>query len=134
MSSGTEHNWQSNAPTRVSLSTTAATAGFRPPNRSKWKAGLGQLADGKNTVVKISGIVASAKPDIWTPDDLAPIIEYTVEQFGKDRIMFAGDWPVCTITATFRQWVEALRVIVKDWSYADRRRLFHDNAVAFYGL
>ena len=28
--------------------------------------------------------------------------------FGPDRVMFAGDWPVCTRAATFRQWVEAL--------------------------
>jgi predicted TIM-barrel fold metal-dependent hydrolase len=48
--------------------------------------------------------------------------------------MFGGDWPVCTLAATYRQWVEALRTIVRDRSERDQRKLFHDNAVAFYRL
>ena len=48
--------------------------------------------------------------------------------------MFGGDWPVCTLTATYRQWVEALKSIVRNRPEADQRKLFHDNAVKFYGL
>jgi len=85
-------------------------------------------------VCKISGIVASAKPGAWTADDLAPIVLHTAEAFGRERIMFAGDWPVCTRAATFKQWVEALQTIVAGWSEADRRKLFHDNAARVYGF
>ena len=28
--------------------------------------------------------------------------------------MFGGDWPVCTLAATYKQWVEALKKIVED--------------------
>jgi L-fuconolactonase len=48
--------------------------------------------------------------------------------------MFGGDWPVCTKAATLKQWVEALKAIVRDRSAVEQRKLFHDNAVAFYGL
>jgi L-fuconolactonase len=48
--------------------------------------------------------------------------------------MFGGDWPVCTLTATYAQWVAALKAIVAGWSDEDRRKLFHDNAARFYGL
>ena len=61
---------------------------------------------------KVSGIVASAAPDPWTADDLAPIINHVLDTFGPDRVMFGGDWPVCTLAATYRQWVEALKAIV----------------------
>ena len=46
----------------------------------------------------------------WTADDLAPIV-LTLRRavFGPDRIMFGSDWPVCTLRATYRQWVEALK-------------------------
>ena len=51
-----------------------------------------------------------------------------------ERVMFGGDWPVCTMTATYRQWVEALKTIVRQRPAEEQRKLFHDNAVRFYGL
>jgi predicted TIM-barrel fold metal-dependent hydrolase len=100
---------------------------------SGWRKGIAEVARRKNTVCKVSGIVAGAKKD-WKADDLAPAIKYTLEVFGPDRVMFAGDWPVCTGRATLRQWIEALKTIVRDRPKAEQRKLFHDNAVAFYGL
>jgi pseudouridine synthase len=46
--------------------------------------------------------------------------------------MFAGDWPVCTLKASFAQWVGALKQIVKDRPIAFQKKLFHDNAAKFY--
>lgn len=101
--------------------------------RAKWMQGMREMAQRPNVVCKISGIIVTA-PKQWTPDDLAPNMNFTMDTFGKDRIMFAGDWPVCTLRAAYRQWLEALQTIVKNWSSADKRKLFHDNAVQFYGL
>lgn len=103
-------------------------------DRSQWKADIAAVAKHKNVVGKISGIVASAKKGEWKADDLAPIINHTLEVFGPDRVMFGGDWPVCTLAATYQQWVEALKTIVASRPEAEQRKLFHDNAVAFYGL
>jgi len=80
------------------------------------------------------GIVATAEPGKWRADDLAPIINHTMDVFGPDRVMFGGDWPVCTKTATYKQWVEALKEIVADRTPEAQKKLFHDNAVRFYGL
>lgn len=109
-------------------------ANVQSPDLTQWKRDIAEVARRKNVVCKISGIVASAKPDTWSADDLAPIILHCAEVFGKDRIMFASDWPVCTMTATYRHWVEALQSIVQHWSEADKRKLFHDNAIRFYEL
>jgi L-fuconolactonase len=105
-------------------------------DRSTWQKGLSAIAAHKNVMCKISGIVASAKPDAWTAADLTPIIGSTINEFGIDRVMFGGDWPVCTLAASYRQWVEALRQILREMqmSAADQRKLFHDNAEQFYGL
>ena len=103
-------------------------------DRSQWERDIADVAKRENVVCKISGIVAGARPGVWTADDLAPIILHCAAVFGPDRIMFASDWPVCTLTATYRQWVEALQSIVADWSETNRRKLFHDNAVNFYEL
>lgn len=101
--------------------------------RAKWMDGMKQMAERKNTVCKISGIIASANKD-WKADDLAPNMNDTMNIFGEDRIMFAGDWPVCTLKATFAQWVGALKHIVKDRPLAFQKKLFHDNAAKFYGI
>jgi L-fuconolactonase len=110
-------------------------ANVQASDLSQWKRDMEAIARRTNVeVCKVSGIIASAKPDAWTPDDLSPIIRHTCEVFGRDRVIFASDWPVCTLTARLRQWVEALKTVVADWSEADQRKLFHDNAARFYAL
>lgn len=102
--------------------------------RALWEKGLKDLAERENTVCKISGIIATAKKDAWKPADLAPNINYCLDTFGEDRVIFASDWPVCTITASLAEWVAALKEITRGRRSAFRRKLFHDNAVRFYGL
>jgi predicted TIM-barrel fold metal-dependent hydrolase len=109
-------------------------ASVQAKDRSQWQKDIAEVAKRTNVLCKISGIVASAKPGAWTADDLAPIVRHCAEVFGSDRLLFASDWPVCTLAATYRQWVEALQAIVQAWSETDRRNLFHDNAVRFYEL
>jgi predicted TIM-barrel fold metal-dependent hydrolase len=109
-------------------------ASVRARDLSAWRGDIAQVARRKNVVCKVSGIVASAAGSPWTADDLAPIINHVLDCFGPDRVMFGGDWPVCTLAATYRQWVEALQTIVRDRGAEDQRKLFHDNAFAFYGL
>jgi L-fuconolactonase len=101
--------------------------------RGKWESGMKALAAHPNVVCKISGIVVTANPN-WTAADLAPNVNFSLDTFGEDRVMFAGDWPVCTLRATFAQWLNALKTIVKDRSPQYQKKLFHDNAVRVYGL
>jgi L-fuconolactonase len=119
---------------------------FRPRGRSadpqlapthdpeQWRRDIQQIARHKNVVCKISGIVSQLVPGQWTADDLAPIVNHCLDTFGPERVMFAGNWPVCTAGGSLRQWVEALKTIVGRRGPADQRRLFHDNAVRFYEL
>ncbi len=106
----------------------------REKDLASWRTDISRLAERKNLVCKVSGIVASAAPDPWTADDLAPIVTHVLSAFGPDRVVFGGDWPVCTLAATPPRWVEALRTIVQDRSEVERRKLFHDNALRVYRL
>jgi L-fuconolactonase len=103
-------------------------------DRLQWARDIAAVAERKNVVVKISGIVASAKPGIWAVEELAPIVNHTMDVFGPDRVMFGGDWPVCLRAATLRQWVEALKAIVHNRPAEEQHKLFHDNAMRFYAL
>jgi L-fuconolactonase len=103
-------------------------------DHDQWKKDIADLAKRKKVMCKVSGIVASATPGKWTADDLAPAIKHTLAVFGPDRVMFGGDWPVCLLAATYAGWVKALKEIVADRKLEERKKLFHDNAVKFYGL
>ena len=70
----------------------------------------------------------------WSVDQLAPAVKHTIEVFGWDRVMWAGDWPVCTLGAPLKDWLAAAKEIVKDKPEEQQRKLFHDTAVKFYGL
>jgi predicted TIM-barrel fold metal-dependent hydrolase len=99
-----------------------------------WKRGMEAIAKHKRVMCKVSGIIVSVKRGHWSADDLAPFINFTLDTFGPDRVMFGGDWPVCTQTASYKEWLDALKSIVSSRSDDEQRKLFHDNAVRYYGL
>lgn len=103
--------------------------------REEWMADIAALAGLPNTVCKISGIVARARPG-WTAETLAPAVNHCLDSFGFDRVLFGGDWPVCMLGAgaSYAAWVFALAAIVSKRSAQAQAALFYDNAVAFYGL
>lgn len=100
----------------------------------QWRRDIATLAERSRVVCKISGIISRARKDRWTPADLAPVINHCLNVFGPDRVMFAGDWPVCTRVASLSEWVNALKAVVQDRSQEEQHRLFYDNAMRFYGL
>ena len=99
----------------------------------QWKADMSRLADQPNTVCKISGIVAHA-PNGWTTEHLAPIVNHCLDEFGPDRVMFGGDWPVCLLGARYGEWVNALKEIVSNRPEGERQKLFHRNGTRTYQL
>ncbi len=109
-------------------------ADIASPEHQKWQRGIVELARLPNVVCKISGIIAQIKSDEQPVELLSPFVMECARAFGPDRIMFASDWPVCTLGASLRGWVVALQTITGGWSEDDRRKLFHDNAQRFYKL
>ena len=85
-------------------------------------------------MVKISGLMSHTSRTGLGPPDFAPVNAPLLDLFGPDRVMFGSDWPLCTRAGPYRDWVGAVKAIVSQRSEADQRRLFHDNAVRFYGL
>lgn len=99
-----------------------------------WRAHIREIAALPNVHCKVSGIVAYADTANWTPEDLRPYVEHVIECFGWDRVMFGSDWPVCTLSATYRQWLETLLSLTSSASPAERDKLFRENATRVYRL
>jgi L-fuconolactonase len=117
---------------------------FFPPGRTaprspqhsaeQWKRDIGKLAAKTNVICKISGIVSRVSGTPLTAEDLARIINHCLDAFGPDRVVFAGDWPVCLRGMSLRSWVNLLKAVVANRPEKDQRKLLHDNAVKFYDL
>lgn len=97
-----------------------------------WRAELRELAALPNVRCKVSGLVTEADFAAWTPADLRPFIEHTVECFGFDRVMFGGDWPVSTQASDYPRWVATLDDTLRGCSPDELHRLYVRNAEAFY--
>ncbi len=101
--------------------------------REQWQRDVQALGQREQVVCKISGIVARV-PEEWSAQDLAPTIDHCLDAFGPDRVVFGGDWPVCTLGATYRGWATALREVIASRSEEEQRKLLYDNAERIYGL
>ena len=99
-----------------------------------WRSHITELARFPNVSCKISGLVAYADPGQWTAEDLRPFVEHAIANFGWDRVLFGSDWPVCTLSASYRQWVEGLQTITQGAGEANQTKLFHDNSIRVYRL
>ena len=101
-----------------------------------WKKGLARLAKAGDSKVmcKVSGLYANVTVQDWPPIRLASIVRTVIDLFGWDRLMFAGDWPVVDLGASFKAWTEGLKEIVRQDSPENQAKLFYGNARKFYGL
>jgi predicted TIM-barrel fold metal-dependent hydrolase len=97
-----------------------------------WRAAMATLAHEPNVAVKISGLGVPGQP--WTVELNREVVLRTIELFGVERAMFASNFPVDGLVATFDAIYTGFKAIVRDFPVSDRRRLFHDNAVRLYRL
>jgi predicted TIM-barrel fold metal-dependent hydrolase len=99
-----------------------------------WRRDIQEASKFPNVVCKVSGILANADLEKWTPEDVRPYVEHVIECFGWDRVMFGSDWPVCTLAAPLRKWVETLKLLTSSAGEENQQKLFYENAARVYRL
>ena len=97
-----------------------------------WRDGLRTLAACPNVSVKISGLAMFDHR--WTVESLRPYVLETIDAFGADRAMFASNFPVDRLFATYGDLWRAYAAIVGDASDDERDALFRRNAERIYRL
>ena len=97
-----------------------------------WKQAMRVAADCPNIAVKISGIGQAGVP--WTVAANRDIVLTTIDLFGAARAMFASNFPVDRLTASFATIFEGFDTITRDFTAAERRALFRDNAERLYRM
>jgi len=97
-----------------------------------WRAAMRALAACPNVAVKISGLGLAGRP--WRIEDNASIVHEVIAAFGLERCMFASNYPVDRLIASYDTIMGGFKAIVADLPDADRLKLFHDNAARIYRI
>jgi L-fuconolactonase len=105
-------------------------AGLREP----WWSQMKELASFPNVICKISGVATEADHKSWTYDQIAPYVAHAIESFGFDRVAFGGDWPVMENATRYPDWVAVVDRVTAGVAETDLRKLYRDNAIAFYRM
>ena len=118
--------------TPIILNHTGLPADRSPEGIAGWKSAMTRFAACPNVAVKISGLGEAGRP--WTLAANRDIVRTVIDLFGAARCMFASNFPVDSLCASFATIFEGFREIVRDLSAAERRALFRDNAIRIYAM
>ncbi len=83
----------------------------KPPIKDKqmgaWADQMAAAAQYPNVYAKVSGLNTAADWANWSAADLKPYIDFAIEKFGADRLMFGSDWPVAILAGDYAKvWAE----------------------------
>ena len=110
----------------------------KPPIKSQefedWGIFIEELASYKNVYCKISGLATEADWAKWRLEDFRQYVDHVVKCFGKNRICFGSDWPVCLLASTFEQSIEIVTTRLNSFTGDDLDKFWGLNAVNFYNL
>ena len=101
---------------------------------SPWKENITELAKRENVYCKISGMATEADWKAWCADQLRPYFDVVLSAFSPKRLMFGSDWPVLTLAAEYRTWVQIFSSLIAELSPAERERICFATAIDAYRL
>ncbi|MCJ8330377.1 MAG: amidohydrolase family protein [Lentisphaeria bacterium] len=100
--------------------------------RSPWIDNMKKLADNKNVYCKISGLLTEAELNAWAIEDFDYYLSSALDIFGIDRLVYGGDWPVSTLSGTYKDWFGICENFSSSLSDSEKDKLFYSNARDFY--
>jgi predicted TIM-barrel fold metal-dependent hydrolase len=97
-----------------------------------WRRGLEALADCPNVVIKISEL--GLPHGTWDVPSNIRVVRDAAAIFGPDRIIFASNLPVATLSTDFRGIVDVMRTALAGAPQETLEKFFHRNAIRFYRI
>lgn len=101
-----------------------------------WAETMKDIARRDNVFCKVSGFVWTIQDPAWSYEStIRPILQVVYDAFGSERMLFGGDWPVCTLSClTFPEWIGSLYRFANDVSADFPVKLFSQNGESVYDL
>jgi len=112
---------------------------------AKWRAGIAELAQCDNVVIKLGGLAMTMMGFSWHKRDvppgsielaetMGPYFRECIEYFGADRCMFESNFPVDKASCSYTVLWNAFKRLSVGYSKTERAALFHNTAVRVYRL
>ncbi len=99
-----------------------------------WAKYMKEMSKRQNVYVKLSGMITEANWDSWDAGTLEPYVDFCLEQFGADRLMYGSDWPVCLVAGEYKEMRSALETCLTKLSTSEQNQIFGLTATDFYNL
>lgn len=97
-----------------------------------WHAGLSDLSNCQNVVVKVSGY--DVVDPTWETKGYTSYVHRLIEAFGVERVLFGSNFPVDRRTTTYGSLVDATSEACKELSENERDLLFYGNTMRVYRI
>ena len=101
---------------------------------AKWVKNIHLLSKHENVFCKISGMVTETKNFQWVKSDFTPYLASVVSAFGTDRLLYGSDWPVCLLTADYKEVLDIISDYFQNFSTIEKSNIFALNAIKAYNL
>ena len=111
--------------------------GASPATSEPWASAVTRLAALPNTTAKLSGVLGLPPPPGASPGTVShirPYYDFVLSKFGPSRLMFASDWPPCTLEASYAQVCAAARSLTAGLSNSEQEAIFCRTARRVYRL
>jgi predicted TIM-barrel fold metal-dependent hydrolase len=118
--------------TQIVINHTALPSDRSPEALAGWRAALARVGDAANVALKISGL--GQPGTAWTYEANGPIIRDAIAIFGAGRCMFASNFPVDGLVASYDTIVDGFLRAIQDRPAGEQRLLLHDNAKRVYRM
>ena len=110
-----------------------------------WRNGIAAVAQCPNVVIKLGGIGMPRTGFDWhtrnepigseeLAKDMAPLMNYCIEQFGPQRCMFESNFPVDKVSYSYHVMYNAFKRLSKGYSATERAAMLHDTAAKVYRI
>jgi len=113
----------------------------KPPlgtgDMATWRQQLRTAAENPNVYAKISGLYPVPAGDAAQPfllDQLGEAVDFAVDVFGADRLMYGGDWPISVLFGGYEKVWKSLAAVLERYDETTRAAIFGGTAVEFYRL
>ncbi len=99
----------------------------------EWKKDMTELSKANNVHCKFSGIVTEVGKE-YKKNQLDPYIDFILNLFGSDKLMWGSDWPVLTMADSYGNWFDLAMDYCSSFSEDEKNKIFSLNAKNFYNL
>ena len=110
-----------------------------------WRAGIAELAQCPNVVMKLGGVGQPRYGFDWHTKErpigseelaaaLAPLLNYCIEQFGPERCLFESNFPPDKVSYSYHVMYNAFKRMTAGYTATERAAMFHDNAARIYRI